>query len=82
MTIMVYPKHRPSHYNVAEAKAKFSTLVRKALQGEEVVIARDNKPLVRLVPVGVQGREPGSAKGRVTIAPDFDAPLDDFSDYR
>ena len=82
MTIMAYPKHRPSHYNVAEAKAQFSTLVRKALQGEEVVIARDNKPLVKLVPIDVHGRQPGSAKGRVTIAPDFAAPLDDFSDYR
>jgi prevent-host-death family protein len=82
MTIMKYPKLRPTHYNVAEAKAQFSTLVRKALQGEEVVIARDNKPLVKLVPVAVQGRKPGSAKGRVTIAADFDAPLHDFSDYR
>jgi prevent-host-death family protein len=82
MTIMKYPTKGPSHYNVAEAKAHFSTLVRKALQGEEVVIARDNKPLVKLVPVGVHARTPGSAKGRVTIAADFDAPLDDFSDYR
>jgi prevent-host-death family protein len=79
---MKYPKQAASHYNVAEAKAQFSTLVRKALQGEEVVIARDNKPLVRLVPVGVPERKPGSAKGRVSMAADFDAPLDDFSDYR
>jgi prevent-host-death family protein len=82
MTIMKYPKHRPVHYNVAEAKAQFSTLVRKAMQGEEIVIARDNKPLLKLVPVGVHGRKPGSAKGRITIAADFDAPLADFSDYR
>lgn len=82
MTIMKYPKNGPPHYNVAEAKAQFSTLVRKAMQGEEVVIARDNKPLVKLVPVAVQGRAPGSAKGRVTMAADFDAPLDDFSGYR
>jgi prevent-host-death family protein len=79
---MAYPKHKPSHYNVAEAKAQFSTLVRKALQGEEVVIARDNKPLVKLVPVAVPAPTPGSAKGRVTVAADFDAPLDDFADYR
>jgi prevent-host-death family protein len=78
---MKYPKHRPTHYNVAEAKAHFSTLVRKALQGEEVVIARDNKPLLRLVPVGVQSRAPGSAKGRIAMAADFDAPLEDFADY-
>jgi prevent-host-death family protein len=79
---MAYPKHKPSHYNVAEAKAQFSTLVRKALQGEEVIIARDHKPLVRLVPVGVPVRKPGSAKGQVSVAADFDAPLDDFADYR
>jgi prevent-host-death family protein len=79
---MAHPKLKPTHYNVAEAKAQFSTLVRKALQGEEVVIARDHKPLVRLVPVAVPVRTPGSAKGRVTVAADFDAPLDDFSDYR
>lgn len=78
---MAYPKHRPTHYNVAEAKANFSTLVRKALQGEEVVIARDNKPLLRLVPVGVPSRSPGSAKGLIAMADDFDAPLEDFADY-
>lgn len=37
--------------NIAEAKAKLSSLVQKALDGEEVVIARDGKPAVRLVPV-------------------------------
>jgi prevent-host-death family protein len=78
---MKYPAHKARHYNVAEAKAHFSTLVRKALQGEEVVIARDNLPLVKLVPVGVQSRAPGSARGRIQIADDFDAPLADFSDY-
>ena len=67
---------------MAEAKAHFSTLVRKALQGEEVIIARDNKPLLKLVPVGVAARKPGSAKGRITIADDFDAPLADFADYQ
>ena len=66
---------------MAEAKAHFSTLVRKALQGEDVVIARDNKPLLRLVPVGVQSRAPGSARGRVRIAADFDAPLEDLAEY-
>ena len=78
---MAHPKHRPKHYNVAEAKGNFSTLVRKALQGEEVVIARDNKPLLRLVPVGVPSRAPGTAKGRIAMADDFDAPLEDLADY-
>lgn len=38
-------------YNIAEAKAHFSELVKRALLGEEIVIARDNKPLLRLMPV-------------------------------
>ena len=78
---MKHPGHKPTHYNVAEAKAHFSTLVRKALQGEDIVIARDNKPLLRLVPVAVPARTPGSAKGQVVIGEAFDAPLDDFRDY-
>ena len=78
---MKYPDHKPRHYNVAEAKAHFSTLVRKALQGDEVIIARDNKPLVRLVPVAIQARKPGSARGRISMAPDFDVTPDDFADY-
>jgi prevent-host-death family protein len=70
-------------YNLAEAKARLSSVVREVLSGTEVVIAKDNKPLVRLVPVsGARRRAPGSAKGQITIAPDFDAPLDDFADYR
>jgi prevent-host-death family protein len=70
-------------FNVADAKARFSELIQKALVGEEVVIARDNKPLVRLVPVAKPGqpRRPGSAKGQVIIAPDFDETPDDFKDY-
>jgi prevent-host-death family protein len=78
---MKYPKPAAKHYNVAEAKAHFSTLVRLALQGEEIVIARDNTPLVKLVPVGVPARTPGTARGRVRIADDFDAPLPDFAGY-
>lgn len=70
-------------YNLADAKARLSSVVRETLAGADVVIAKDNKPLVRLVPVSGSGRRaPGSAKGQVTMAPDFDAPLDDFAGYR
>lgn len=37
--------------NMLEAKTQLSRLVEAALQGEEVVIARDGEPMVRLVPV-------------------------------
>jgi prevent-host-death family protein len=68
---------------VQRAKARFSELVQKAVSGEDVVIARDNKPLLRLVPLAGPGgkRKPGSAKGRVWIASDFDRTPEDFEDY-
>ncbi len=71
-------------YNIAEAKSHFSELVKRALLGEEIVIARDNKPLLRLIPVaeGLQRRQPGSAKGQIlAVAPDFDALPEDFKEY-
>lgn len=72
-----------SHYNIHQAKAQLSALVRKAMLGEEIIIAKDNKPVAKLVAfTPVQGqRKPGSAKGQVWIAPDFDAPLEAFEDY-
>lgn len=70
-------------FNVAEAKARFSEIVQKAISGEDVVIARDNRPLLRLVPLAAKRRrrKPGSAKGRIWMAPDFDRTPEDFSDY-
>lgn len=37
--------------NIAPAKAKLSKLVNSALEGEEVIICKDGKPVVRLVPI-------------------------------
>jgi prevent-host-death family protein len=69
--------------NIAEAKAGLSRLVQKAMMGEEVVIARDNKPLLRLVPIedATTPRTPGTAKGQVWTSDDFDATPGDFRDY-
>ena len=71
-----------ARFNIAEAKARFSELVEKALAGEEVIVARDNRPLLKLVPLGPRSkpRTPGTARGQVWMAPDFDAPLTDFED--
>lgn len=70
-------------FNVAEAKARLSQLVRKALDGEDVIIAKDNKPLVKLVPVkrDARRRQPGSARGQVTMSRDFGEPLEDMREY-
>ena len=71
-------------YNIAEAKSHFSELVKLALTGEEIVIARDNKPLLRLLPVkeAKKRRLPGSAKGQILeVSSDFDALPADFKEY-
>ena len=73
-----------AQYNIAEAKSHFSGLVKKALLGEEVIIARDNKPLLKLVPVkGInKSRTPGSAKGKILyMSSDFDVTPPDFNEY-
>jgi prevent-host-death family protein len=63
--------------NVHEAKTQLSKLLARVEAGEEIVIARDGKPLARLVPVSPSPmrRVPGQDAGKVWIADDFDAPL-------
>jgi prevent-host-death family protein len=66
--------------NMAEAKARLAELIDAALGGEDVVIARRNKPVVRLVVVKEARVKPvaGLFRGRIRLGDDFDAPLDDF----
>ena len=71
-------------FNIAQAKARFSDLVRKAMSGEEVIIAKDNKPVLRLTSLRKPNkpRKPGSGKGQILhIAPDFDVTPEVFKDY-
>lgn len=65
--------------NVHEAKTHLSKLLAEVGRGEEIVIARAGKPVARLVPLESRRapRQPGSAKGQIWIADDFDAPLPD-----
>jgi len=58
--------------NIHEAKTNLSKLLEKALNGEEVIIARSGKPLVRLVPVEEKEDWFGMDEGKVWIADDFD----------
>lgn len=66
-------------FNIHEAKTHFSKLLVRVRNGEEIVIAKAGKPIARLIPAGERPtqRVSGSAKGRITIAEDFDAPLPD-----
>ncbi len=62
--------------NVHEAMTHLSRLIRQVLGGEEVIIARAGTPAVKLTAVqGALDRQPGTAKGQVEMALDFDAPL-------
>lgn len=65
--------------NVHEAKTHLSRLLDQAMAGEEIVIMRSGKPLVRLAPVEAAParRIPGSAKGEFVVPDDFNAPLPD-----
>jgi antitoxin (DNA-binding transcriptional repressor) of toxin-antitoxin stability system len=66
-----------------EAKARLLDLIEAAIRGEDVFILKDDHPVVQLVPVEPLKRHAqcGSAKGLVVIAEDFDALLEDFSEY-
>ncbi|WP_456446206.1 type II toxin-antitoxin system Phd/YefM family antitoxin [Oceanithermus sp.] len=63
--------------NVHAAKTHLSRLLEEVLLGEEVVIARGGRPVARLVPLQETParRTPGTARGKVRMADDFDAPL-------
>jgi prevent-host-death family protein len=63
--------------NVHEAKTHLSKLLDQAIAGEEVVIMRSGKPLVRLTPVETAPapRVLGTAKGEFVVPDDFNEPL-------
>lgn len=62
---------------IHHAKTHLSRLIEQACEGEEIIIARDDQPLVRLQPLrGEKGqRKPGSMKGKLTVGPEFFEPL-------
>ncbi len=63
--------------NIHEAKTHLSRLLEQVRLGEEVIIAKAGKPVARLVAFSEKPkrRVPGSARGQIWIAEDFDAPL-------
>ena len=65
--------------DIYDAKTRLPQLVDRAAAGEDVIVSRDGKPLVRITQLAAQKRRTrfGVLKGKVTIAPDFDAPLTD-----
>lgn len=61
--------------NMLEAKNALSRLVAAAERGEDVILARDGKPVVRLVPYEApKVKPPGAWKGKVKVSPEWDSP--------
>lgn len=65
--------------NIHEAKTHLLKLIEAVAEGEDIVIAKAGKPLVRMVPFAQPKpkRRLGGLKGQIHIAEDFDAPLPD-----
>ena len=69
----------PRQFNVHQAKTQLSRLVDAAAAGEEILIAKNGRPMARLVPLesAVRPTFIGSMQGEFTVPEDFDAPLPD-----
>jgi prevent-host-death family protein len=67
--------------NIHAAKTHLSRLVEEAAAGEEIILAKNGKPVAKLGPLAARQRKPvrkpGALKGKIWIADDFDAPLPD-----
>jgi len=72
-----------SQVGMHEAKTKLSQLVERAQAGEEIIIARNGKPVARLVPVAPTNSFAslrGKYRGQIWMADDFDELPDDIAD--
>ena len=71
-------------FSIHEAKTHLSRLIQAALRGEEIIIARGNKPVVRLdvLPEARLERQIGGQPDLVVFMDkEFNAPVEDFSEY-
>jgi prevent-host-death family protein len=73
-----------SSVDITRFQENISKLMEVAMSGAEIVITKNETPVLKLTAVSPQkkiNRHPGSAKGLVWISDDFDQHLDDFKDY-
>jgi prevent-host-death family protein len=66
--------------NIHEAKTHLSKLLRRVMNGEEIIIAKSGKPIAVLSPIEKipEPRIPGIDKGKIIIHNNFDDPLPEF----
>jgi antitoxin (DNA-binding transcriptional repressor) of toxin-antitoxin stability system len=75
-----------STMTIEEVQTQLTKVIHQLAPGDEVVITENDQPVARLVPTipvsPKKPRQPGTLRGTVlSMAPDFDAPLDDFKEY-
>ncbi|MFH0974268.1 MAG: type II toxin-antitoxin system Phd/YefM family antitoxin [Spirochaetota bacterium] len=65
--------------NIYETKTHLSKLINRAIEGEEIVIAKSGEPVARLVSINKKNkdRKPGIFKGKIKYSDDIDRPLPD-----
>jgi prevent-host-death family protein len=67
-----------------EASQQLQNLIEVVMNGEEIIITKDEKPVMKLTSVKTGKKRPplfGSAKELISISDDFEAPLKDFNNY-
>lgn len=70
--------------NMHEAKTNLSKLVQRAAAGEEIIVAKAGEPVAKIVAYTAPAKKPrvpGSMKGQIWIAPDFDEIPEEFEEY-
>ena len=74
-----------THISLSDAQANLPDLIHHLSPGDELIITEGDQPVARLIGSAQpqrKPRQPGTLKGSVLyMAPDFDAPLDDFKEY-
>jgi antitoxin (DNA-binding transcriptional repressor) of toxin-antitoxin stability system len=75
---------RIKQVTLEQATESLGDLMDAAADGEDIVVVRDAKSAIRLVPVPPPAGQRifGSARGLIQISDDFDTPLDDFREYQ
>jgi prevent-host-death family protein len=71
-----------SQFNIYEAKTQLSKLVERVEAGDEIVLARNGRPVAKIVPLQrrAEPRVPGAWKGRGWVADDFDDPGGEYEE--
>ena len=83
-TLTIFVSVKAKEIGTLEAKTRLSQLLADVQRGQSFFITRHGKRIAELGPVRARIRRPapGFAKGTFRfVAPDFDAPLEDFREY-